>query len=245
MDDINTSVETQEVAETAYDVADESAENLEVAEPETEETNSTEESTEGTSGKTPADSAFAEQRRRIRELEETNAQKEAENKEMFEALSRFFNGESAEELSINANAYAEQRDPDEYRAEYEHKKEFDSLKAENETLNDELLNIQVEALMREGLKEIQSIDPSVKSLDELGETFAHFIGAGLTTKEAYYAAKARDANEKVYAPDAIGKVADTRAERDYYTSDELDHLSDEELDANWDKVMRSMNRLSK
>lgn len=241
--DINTSVETQEVAETAYDVAEESAENLEVAEPETEGANSTEEST--STGKTSADSAFAEQRRRIKELEETTARQEAENKELFSALSRFFDGDSAEELSINANAYAEQRDPEEYRKEYEHKKEFDSLRAENERLNDELINIQVEALMREGLKEIQSIDPSVKSLDELGETFAHFIGAGLTTKEAYYAAKARDANEKVYAPDAIGKVADTRAERDYYTSDELDHLSDEELDANWDKVMRSMNRLSK
>jgi hypothetical protein len=51
--------------------------------------------------------------------------------------------------------------------------------------------------------------------------------------------------EKVFAPDPIGRVSDNRVERDYYTSEELDNLTDEELDANWDKVMRSMDLLSK
>ena len=51
--------------------------------------------------------------------------------------------------------------------------------------------------------------------------------------------------EKVFAHDPIGRVSDNRIERDYYTSEELDNLTDEELDANWDKVMRSMDLLSK
>ncbi len=56
---------------------------------------------------------------------------------------------------------------------------------------------------------------------------------------------AQQQKEKIFAPDAIGRVADTKVERDYYTSEELDNLTDEEMDANWDKVMRSMTRLSK
>ena len=82
-------------------------------------------------------------------------------------------------------------------------------------------------------------------LDELGEPFFHMISAGLTTKEAYYATLAMKSKEKVFAPDPIGRVSDNRVERDYYTSEELDNLTDEEMDANWDKVMRSMDLLSK
>ena len=162
---------------------------------------------------------------------------------MMAALSRYFDGETAEELSINANAYAEERDPDEYREEFEQSREFERLQEENKTLQDRLLDAEVDRLMREGLREVQSIDPNVKSLEELGGSFADFIRAGLPTKEAYYATKAMELKEKVFAPDAIGKVSDTKTERDYYTSAELDVLTDEEMDENWDKVMRSLSRL--
>lgn len=240
-DYINESVETQDVADLDTDVANESEETQEVAEPETEEVvdNSQEET------RTKQDAAFAEQRRRIQELERANEEARAENEQMLAALQRFFDGDNATDLSINANAYAEQRDPDEYRAEYEQKAELERLKADNQSLLEQINSIKVEQLMRDGLKEIQAIDPNVKSLEELGETFAHFIGAGLTSKEAYYATIARDAKEKVQPPDAIGRVNDTKIERDYYTSEELDNLSSDEMDANWDKVMRSMDRLSK
>ena len=227
------SAETQEVAEPETDEALESAESQEVAEPE-----STEESHEEPQsfGRTEQDAAFAEMRRQNQALEQSNRM-------MMEALQRYFDGETAEELSINANAYAEQRDPEEYRQEWDRNQEFERLQAENQTLQDQLIDAQVERLMQEGLREIQSIDPNVKSLEELGSQFGDFIRAGLPTKEAYYATKAMELKEKVYAPDAIGKVATTKAERDYYTSAELDALTDEEMDANWDKVMRSLGRL--
>lgn len=237
---INESVETQDVADLDTDVEETSEETQEVAEPETEGAENSEAET-----RTKQDAAFAEQRRRIAELEKANAEAKAENEQMLAALQRFFDGDNATDLSINANAYAEQRDPAEYRAEYERNAELEQLKANNEALQEQLNSLKVEQLMRDGLKEIQAIDPNVKSLEELGETFAHFIGAGLTSKEAYYATIARDAKEKVQPPDAIGKINDTRVERDYYTSEELDNLSSEEMDANWDKVMRSMDRLGK
>lgn len=235
----NTSAEIQEVAEPETEV-EASEETQEVAEPVTET-----ESPEVNSGRTAQDSAFAEQRRRIKELEEQNAELQSSNDTMFSSLQRYFDGDTAEELSINANAYAEQRDPEEYRAEWEHNREFEQLKAQNEALERQLRDVQVSQLMRDGLADIQAIDPSVKSFEDLGESFLRFVSSGLTSKEAYYATKAMDAKEGVHAPDSIGKVHDTNVERDYYTSEELDHLTDAEMDANWDKVQRSMSRLSR
>ena len=231
-ENINVSAETQEVAEPETEAL-ESAETQEVAEPET--TAETHEEPKQ-SGRTEQDAAFAEMRRQNQELERNNRM-------MMEALQRYFDGDDAEELVINANAYAEQKDPQDYREEWDHSQEFARLQSENEELQNRLLDAEVDRLMREGLRDIQEIDPNVKSLDELGDQFAHFIRAGLSSKEAYYATKAMELKEKVFAPDVIGRVADTKSERDYYTSEELDHLTDEEMDANWDKVMRSMQRL--
>ena len=234
-ENINESAEIQEVAEPETEAL-ESAETQEVAEPDTAD-NSTEvaEDTQAHE-RTEADARFAEMRRQ-------NQQLEREAKMMREALSRYFEGETAEELSINANAYAEERDPNEYRQEWEKQQDYERALEENEKLRDQMLEMEIDKRMHEALRTIQQIDPNVKSLDELGESFIHMIAAGLTDKEAYYATLAMKSKEKVFAPDPIGKVADNRVERDYYTSEELDNLTDEELDANWDKVMRSMQLL--
>ena len=232
-ENINESVEIQEVAEPEEEAL-ESAETQEVAEPDTE-------SSTPERGRTDADARFAEMRRNNEALERANRQ-------MREALSRYFEGETDEELSINALAYAEQRDPDDYREEYERIEAFERMQAENEDLKNQLLSAQVDKMMREDLATVQEIAPDVKSLDELGESFIRMrLDGGLSVKEAYYACKAMELKEKVLAPDAIGKVSDTKAERDYYTSEEIDNLTDEELDdpTIWAKVMKSMERLSK
>lgn len=230
------SAETQEVAEPETEALEESAETQDVAEPATDTDNSEESYEEPTHQRTEADARFAEMRRQNQALQQ-------EHDMMMQALSRYFDGDSVEDLVINANAYAEQRDPEDYRQDYERNREYEDLKQRNAELEEQLLDAEVNRLMREGLREVQSIDPNVKSLDELGSTFTNLIANGIPTKEAYYAAKAMELKEKVLAPDAIGRVSDTKAERDYYTSEELDNLTDEEMDANWDKVMRSMGRL--
>ena len=233
---INESADIQDVADPE-DEALESEEMQDVADPDYSE-----DSDEGTDdGRTAQDAAFAEMRR-------TNQALERANRQMREALSRYFEGETDEELSINALAYAEQRDPDEYREEYERYEEYERMQAENEDLKNQLLSAQVEKMMREDLASIREINPDVKSLDELGESFIRMrLDGGLSVKEAYYACKAMELKEKVLAPDVIGKVSDTKAERDYYTSEEIDNLTDEELDDPdiWAKVMRSMDKLSK
>ena len=237
-ENINESVETQEVAEPETEAL-ESAETPEVAEPESEA--ETPEGIDEEGSKNDADAAFAEMRR-------NNQRLERENQMMKDALLRYFDGADAEELAINANAYAEQRDPDEYREEWEHNQEFEAVQAENESLKEQLLSAQVEKLMREDLAAIQAIDPTVKSLDELGESFLKMRlnpDYSLPPQEAYYAVKAQQLKEKVLAPDAIGEVASTAAERDYFTSEELDALSDEELDDPkiYEKAVRSLAKL--
>lgn len=237
-ENINESADIQEVAEPETEAL-ESEETQEVAEPANESDSAP--STESARAKNDQDAAFAEMRRNNQALEKANRQ-------MREALSKYFEGETDEELSINALAYAEQRDPDEYREEYERREEFESLQAENESLREQLYKAQGERMMREDLTVIREIDPDIRSLDELGESFIKMrLDGGLSVKEAYYACKAMELKEKVLAPDAIGKVSDTKAERDYYTSEEIDNLTDEELDDPniWAKVMRSMDKLSK
>lgn len=238
MDDYNINDTSEEIVEVAEPLNEdeESVETAEVADPsESEEVVSEpEENQEG--GRTAQDSAFAEMRRRNRELEN-------DNKLMFDALNRYFTGDDARELSIQANAYADSRDPEEVRAEFERSRESEELRSENEELKEQLMNIQIEQRMAEDLRTIQGIDPTVKSLDDLGESFINYISAGLDATDAYYASLLKDQKEKVYPPSEIGKISDTKIDRDYYTSEELDNLTDEELDANWDKVMRSMKRL--
>lgn len=237
-ENIYESAENQEVAEPETETSL-GAEEQEVAAPDTAES-STEVAEEPTHQRTEMDAAFAEMRRQ-------NQQLEREAKMMREALSTYFEGDTAEELSINAHAYAQQRDPEEYRVEWEKQQDYERALQENEELHNMMLEMEVDRLMRDGLREVQEIDPNIKSLDELGEPFVKMIGAGLTTKEAYYATLAMNSKEKVFAPSPIGKVSDNRIERDYYTSEEIDNLTDEELDdpVVWEKVMKSMPLLGK
>jgi len=237
-ENINESAEIQEVAEPETDSLA-GAEEQEVAAPDTAES-STEVEEEPTHQRTEMDAAFAEMRRQ-------NQQLEREARMMREALSTYFEGETAEELSINANAYAQQRDPDEYRKEWEKQQDYERAIQENETLKEQMLELEVDRRMESALRTIQEIDPNVKSLDELGASFVNMIAAGLSDKEAYYACLAMNSKEKVFAPSPIGKVSDNRIERDYYTSEEIDNLTDEELDDPkvWEKVMRSMDLLGK
>ena len=221
----------------------ESAESQEVAEPETSET-PTEEASESF-GRTEADAAFAEMRRQNQDLQSQLDDMVRRNAAMSGALSRYFEGEDDDELVINANAYAEERDPAEYREQYERDLELERLQAQNSALEEQLMDAEVNRLMREGLREVQAIDPNIKSLEELGDSFVDFIAAGLSTEDAYWAVQAKERSTKVLAPDAIGKVADTKSERDYFTSEELDALTDDDLndDAIYEKAMRSLQRL--
>ena len=245
MDFDNTESQSVEMTEVAEPSDVESAEMTDAAAPsEPEPANEPAEAPKPQNDQqSKQDAAFAEMRRRNEELQRQLQEQSRIAQELQNALGLYFDGETAEDLSIAARAYAEERSQEDVRKDYEREREFQRLTAENKSLQSQLTDIQVDRLMHQALTEIQGIDPSVESLESLGESFANYIAAGLSTKEAYYASWALEANERVVAPPAIGKAKNMPVERDYYTSEELDQLTDEEINNNREKVWRSMNRL--
>ena len=223
METENTSVETQEVAEL-----EESVETQEVAELE-------EQVVEETSAKTEQDSAFAEIRRRAE-------QAEADREKLQKAMGLFFDGDTPDDLVINARATARDKTPEEVRAEYEAEQETIKIENENQQLREQLEQMRVTTMMEKGLQEIQSLDKNVKSLTDLGEDFPKFISAGLSSTEAYYAIKAKEQKEKVELPKEIGKVNNSSTESDFYTEAEVDNMSQEEIEANLEKVLYSQTK---
>lgn len=88
-------------------------------------------------------------------------------------------------------------------------------------------------------------DAKVKSLDELGEDFAAMRAGGVGNLAAYAAIRqAREAAAKPLPPE-IGAVNATEAgEKDYYSPEEADRLTSEQLDNPkiMDIVMKSMTK---
>lgn len=102
----------------------------------------------------------------------------------------------------------------------------------------------IEGRMKEDLAAIQEIDPSVQSLEELGEDFAKLIAAGVSAKVAYNAcAESKKPASKPASPGPIGQTDNKEAE--YYSSKELDALTKKDLEDPkiFAKAMASLKRL--
>lgn len=221
---VETGVEEPEVAEP---VSEEGAEETEVAEP---------------SGRTEADSAFAELRRRAEEAERRAQEAEQNSSQMQEALGLYFEGETPTDLAINARANAYGVDPDQERARFQAELERSQFEQENETLKYELEQMRVERLMEQGLAEVRAIDPSINDLTDLGVDFPNFIMAGLSSTDAYYACKAKEARTKITPPKPIGSVESAGVESGFFSREEVDAMSDEEIDKNYEAIRNSMNK---
>lgn len=241
---------TQEAAEPAEL---EGANETEVAEPSEVEAD---EQTDEQSEEEPADeqdsktnAAFAEQRRRIAELEkelaerdkakeqaDREAEEQAELDEQVQAIVDY-----AKEQGLSDDEIEEVLD--EFFEDHETDKELKRLQDEIDRRDEELVDIQLQQLAMQDLAEVQKIDPNIKDLDDLGEEFFLLRSLDIAPKRAYYMIHSADEQMKPHGAYAPGKINQARQESDYYTSEELDNLSKEEMHANWDKVMRSMNRL--
>lgn len=214
--------------------SEEGAEELEVADPAEEEV---------IEGPTEQDSAWAEMRRRTEEAERKAQEIEEQNSLMADALGLYFPGsEDPVEMAIQARATALGIDPEIERARYETEQEKELLSIKNQTLEEQLNQIKVERLMEQGLAEVQAIDPSVKSLTDLGADFARYVAAGLDSTDAYFAVKAKEAKTKVNPPKPIGKVESAPVDSDYYSKEEVDAMSQEEIEKNYDAIMKSMKK---
>lgn len=234
----NISVEMQEVAEPAVEEipSETGAEVQEVAEPESEGT-----------GKTDADSAFAAMRRENealkKQLEEQNsayADLQAEH----EARSSMFEDADLDEIELIAEATG--ASVEDVEARIEAQRELSEKDRRIEHLEKEKQELMGEFAKQQYLREVQAIDPTVKSLEELGDTFMECMQAkkadgsyAMSVETAYKVAKADEIMNKVTPPREIGKVKDEPPEKAYFTEAEVDAMTPEEQRANADKIKKS------
>lgn len=170
-----------------------------------------------------SDAAFAEMRRENERLRLENARKD-------KALGLYFDGENKE---VKAIAHAMGQDPADVQKAFDADAKISQLE---ETLQSE----RAERAMEKDLAEIQKIDPNVKSLDDLGETYANYIRAGLSGVEAYAAIKAKENLNTETPPKTIGNLSTAQVKKDYFTSEEVDRMSPSEQLANHEAIMNSM-----
>ena len=246
----STSAEMQEVAEPAEteEVMETGVEDQEAAEPEseTEEVEVEAEETESDSHKTEADASFAAMRRQMEEaqkeardaraeLERGQAQTEAKD----DAFSRLTGNEDWE---IKALAEVTGMSEDEIKAEMEAAEENAEKDLRIQQLEEQVGEIESERLMQADLEALRKIDPSLKSLEDLGPEYPEYIVAGLSPERAYWAIKAQERANQAEPPKAVGKVATGTVEKDYFTEAEIDAMSPEQQRKNYKKILASWER---
>lgn len=195
--------------------------------------------TEGGSAKRSADQAFAKMRREL-------AEKEAKLRRLTETTRRLgFTGRDPDEIADAAEAHFTGKSVEEIRqarmARQQQQSEVQAMAAQLQQYQMK----EVQQKMEADLAAIRKLDPGVKSLDDLGPEYFRLIQAGVSGEIAYRAVKGQQESTKAAPPQKIGKVnAKTKAEKDFFTPEEVDKLSPAELDdpKTMEKVMKSMTK---
>ena len=232
----NESVEIQEVAEPVETV-DTNESTQEVVEPETQ---APVEEPKNEGRDYEKDAAYASMRRSMeqaqKEREESLKQIEALKAERERLTNSFglfgFKG-NVDEIEDQAKAHYTGKSVEEVRNErLQAQKVFEEQQRreqENIAKDNQIKDLQKQLYSRildDDLKKIQAIDPTVKSLDELGDKFMKLmVSGGWTAEDAYHAVKSiGTANQKTPPPE-MGKVnATQKADKTYYTEAEVDAM---------------------
>lgn len=222
---LETSVEIQEVAEPETQVEEtltepvvEQAETEEVAKPQ----------------QTPEENAaFARMRR-----EQEQARREAEiyrkqAERMAQAASKFGYQGNPDEVADQIEAAATGKPLEQVRSERlqleQSMLQAQQAAAERDLYKNQLIEFQVKSAMERDLAAIRKIDKTVKKLDDLGPEFASLVNSGVDAQTAYFAVKAKEQANTKPKPKDIGAIGSGTKEKDYYTPDEVDRLTDEEM----------------
>lgn len=236
-DEMNLGAEVQEFAEPA----DTGAEVQEFAEPvvdaETEPVIDDFEESENRS-----DSAFAEYRRRAEKAERELADLRAEQLARQETMRRITGSEDGE---FSAIAEAMGIDEADIMATFEAESDAAKKDIQIEELQNLLNEATAEKMMQQDLADIQKLDPSIKDLSELGETFLNLKEKGVDTESAYWAAKAKKNATQMKPPKAPGRVNVSQAEKNFFTEEEVNAMTSEQKYANADKILASLPRWKK
>lgn len=233
-----------EVQELAEPEVVGSGENQEVAETGINEESEVHEVADET--KHNSNRAFARMRREIEERTRNEEALKMQNERLSKAIESFgFKGNTPDEIADAIEAHTSGRSIEEIRSarEVKAREDADIQRLRNE--NAAFRQREAQRVFDEDLKLIQKYDPKIKSLGELGEEFFKLRANGISTEVAYSVIKSKKDSEKIIPPPAMGRVnAQTKVERDFYTSDELDKLNSELDDPKvLEKAIRSMTKL--
>lgn len=189
-------------------------------------------------------------------LQRQIAEQQTANNRLLEALKGYGYSGSAEEIAVQIAAAQRGISPEELNAEEQRAAERAKAMMQSDP---EYLAMKQKAeayeqaafdnLFKSDLAAIKKAFPDFKgkSIDDLGDQFAALRANGVDAVTAYAAMQqAKQATAKPVPP-VMGAVNQTTAEKEFYTSDELDRLTDKDLDdpGIFAKAMRSMTRLGR
>lgn len=181
-----------------------------------------------------------------REAESKAKEVQAKNDRLMSALSQFGYQGDPDEIADALFAQTQGISVEEATAQRQAQEAENAKYQELQTQVDIYRPLAVQKLMADDLAKIQTVNPEVKSLDELGNDFFALMGALHDPILAYDALQAKKARETKPIPQDIGAVnSSSSKEKDFYTSAEVDKLTDKDYDRNpklMEVVRKSMSK---
>lgn len=241
---------------------EQSVNTLEVAEPVETISENTQETAEPVTDKAEqtaeTNRAFAEMRRNAQDAEKRALEAEkklAEFTKKQEQTSQRDNALKEAERIARENGLTDQ-EIEELKAEMlddmDKEEKYKSLQTEKEEVEGELAKLKAEKMAEDDLATLKTIDPNIKSLEELGENFFKLRFAKgdngeflLTPEQAYYAAQAYEnklESQQPKAPAETGFGGENTPSKSFYTREEVDAMSSAEIRDKLDAINESMKR---
>lgn len=186
--------------------------------------------------KTEQDAAFAQLRREKEDAERRAKEAESQLEREKALLSR---ASSADDPALELVAQQLGIEPDDLMEAFEEEMEDARLSDERDNLRREVEELRIQKEMEKDLHEVQKIDPKIKDLSELGEGFMKCISAGMSAEEAYHAAQYLKEKTSATPPKEIGKINQSETEKDFFTKEEVEAMSEAEIKKNLRKIEKS------
>lgn len=184
-------------------------------------------------------------------LEELKAAKEEAEKKAAEAEEQLRRqnallGRASEgaDPALDVVSQALGMDPQELAAAVTEELESEQMESEHKALKEEVERLRLEKAMEADLLEVQKADPSVKNLADLGDAYFQCISAGMSATEAYHASKYITQKTTPTPPAEIGKINESSVQKDFYTKEEVEAMTAEEVEKNLPKIEQSMKKWS-
>ena len=178
--------------------------------------------------------ARREAERQLQAEREEKARLEAANQRLMQALKGYGYEGSPEQIADQIEAARTGRDINEIRVEREMYEQQMLEKQRIEAELNELKNFKYSKLIEEDIATIKKAypDANINSIEDLGQEYINIMRTGtVDSVTAYEILQARKAKTEVPKPPITGATnTSSTAEKDFYTSEEVDRLSEKDLD---------------